>query len=183
MQHSKREPPSSTSRDSTRDRSINPICNHSGDELLKADDISQAEPSLGVGLCRHVSTPQAATKVVPLPRLVFHLAGEDRGDKGEDEQRDLQLARLDEHLNRGVAGEESSKIRKQHADCRRREHVECKLPLLGLNELCELGRNLAEGENPIDIPARARDTPSLVRSARAVDAERAKYARTQRGVR
>jgi len=126
--------------------------------------------------------PKQQQGVVALPWLVFHLAREDRGDEGEEEQRDLQLARLDKQLNRGVARNESSKVRKHHAGRRRREHIERELLLLGLDEICELGRNLAEGENSIDIPARARNTPSLVRSARAVHAERTKDASTQRGV-
>mmetsp|Transcript_31289 Transcript_31289/g.100076 ORF Transcript_31289/g.100076 Transcript_31289/m.100076 type:complete len:212 (+) Transcript_31289:74-709(+) len=131
-----------------------------------------------------VKVPGRATKRQLLsPRLVFHLAREDRGNEGEDEQRDLRLACLDEQLDRGVAGHEGSEIRAHHADRRRREHVEGELPLLGSHEVRELGRNLAEGEHSIDIPARARNTASLVRGATAVDAERAKDARTERGVR
>merc|ERR1719161_2928963 len=53
---------------------------------------------------------------------------------------------------------------------------------LGLDEIRELGRNLREGEHPIDIPARARDTTSLVFCARTVDADRAEDARSQSSV-
>ena len=85
--------------------------------------------------------------VATLPRLVLHLAREDRGDESEDEQRDLQLARLHEQLHRGVARDESRHVRHDHADRRRREHVERELLLLRLDEARELRRDLAEGED------------------------------------
>ena len=114
---------------------------------------------------RPTQQPRLASKAAALPRLVFHLAREDGRNECEDEQWDLQLARLDEHLNRGIASDESGKVCKQHTGRRRREHVECELLLLRLNEVRELGRNLAEGEYSIDVPARARDAASLIRGA------------------
>jgi hypothetical protein len=49
-----------------------------------------------------------------LPGLVLDLAREDRGDEGEDEQRDLRLAELHEQLNRSVARDESREAREHH---------------------------------------------------------------------
>ena len=60
--------------------------------------------------------------------------------------------------------------------------VESELALLGLHEVRELSRNLRHGEHSIDIPARARDTPSLILGARAIDADSAEDARSQRRV-
>ena len=73
-------------------------------------------------------------------------------------------------------------VGEHHAGRRRGEHVEGELLLLRLDEVRELVRNLGEGEDSVDIPARARDTPSLVRGARAVDAQSTEDARAQRGV-
>lgn len=87
---------------------------------------------------------------------------------GEEVERNLRQNRLPQHDRRGVPCHKRGEVGHQEARCRRRKNVRQQLLLLFSDEARELRRDLGEGEDPVDVPARAQNAASLVLGTRPV---------------